>query len=142
VRGFIQADYAPYEGDDAFLAGPTERTAARWRDLSGLFAEERRRGILNVAVLNREVLLDIKSWDPATYRLVTGGEVAPTLRSVERVDVLPFLFADTPTPDVELVDRVRAQFTAGCSRRSGCQRRSRCPHALRPPRPTPATRRW
>ncbi|KOX14561.1 pyruvate formate lyase-activating protein [Saccharothrix sp. NRRL B-16348] len=113
------------------------------------------------------VLLDIKSWDPTTYRHVTGGEVAPTLRfarrlsdlgkpmwirfvlvpgltdaldnvegiasfvatlnGVQRVDVLPFhkmgapkypavgppfLLADTPTPDTELVERVRGQFTA------------------------------
>ena len=26
VRDFIQKNYTPYEGDDSFLAGPTERT--------------------------------------------------------------------------------------------------------------------
>ena len=26
VRSFIQANYTPYEGDDSFLSGPTERT--------------------------------------------------------------------------------------------------------------------
>ena len=31
------------------------------------------------------VLLDIKSWDPKTYRRVTGREVAPTLRFAERL---------------------------------------------------------
>ncbi|WP_086664521.1 pyruvate formate-lyase-activating protein [Lentzea kentuckyensis] len=31
------------------------------------------------------VLLDIKSWDPATYRHVTGGEVAPTLDFARRL---------------------------------------------------------
>ena len=31
------------------------------------------------------VLLDIKSWDPATYRRVTGREVEPTLRFAERL---------------------------------------------------------
>ena len=50
VRGFIQDNYTPYEGEDAFLAGPTERTTGLWWDLSGLFAEERRRGILDVDV--------------------------------------------------------------------------------------------
>ena len=30
-------------------------------------------------------LLDIKSWDPATYRRVTSGEVAPTLRFARRL---------------------------------------------------------
>ncbi|QTR04016.1 formate acetyltransferase, partial [Saccharothrix algeriensis] len=50
VHGFIRANHTPYEGDAAFLTGPTERTAALWRGLSGLFAEERRRGVLDVDV--------------------------------------------------------------------------------------------
>ncbi|MBP2471822.1 pyruvate formate lyase activating enzyme [Crossiella equi] len=32
------------------------------------------------------VLLDIKSWDPATYRTVTGAELAPTLEFARRLD--------------------------------------------------------
>ncbi|WP_113701229.1 formate C-acetyltransferase [Nonomuraea lactucae] len=47
VRAFIQANYKPYEGDDLFLAGPTERTRAVWGKVSALFPEERRRGILD-----------------------------------------------------------------------------------------------
>jgi hypothetical protein len=30
-------------------------------------------------------VLDIKSWDPATYRRVTGGDIAPTLRFARRL---------------------------------------------------------
>jgi formate C-acetyltransferase len=48
VRDFIQANYTPYEGDAAFLAGPTERTRAVWGKVARLFPEERRRGILDV----------------------------------------------------------------------------------------------
>ncbi|RKT69234.1 formate C-acetyltransferase [Saccharothrix variisporea] len=48
ARGFIQDNFTPYEGDAGFLSGPTARTNALWRDLSGLFAEERRRGVLDV----------------------------------------------------------------------------------------------
>ena len=33
------------------------------------------------------VLLDIKSWDPETYRQITGPHVAPTLRFAERLAV-------------------------------------------------------
>ncbi|MCP9948951.1 hypothetical protein [Actinomadura madurae] len=44
VRDFIQQNYAPYEGDASFLAGPTERTVAVWSKVSRLFPEERRRG--------------------------------------------------------------------------------------------------
>jgi len=48
VRAFIQANYTPYEGDSAFLAGPTDRTRAVWEAVSALFPEERSRGILDV----------------------------------------------------------------------------------------------
>ena len=30
VRDFIQQNYTPYEGDDSFLAGPTEATTKLW----------------------------------------------------------------------------------------------------------------
>ncbi|WP_369029706.1 formate C-acetyltransferase [Streptomyces adonidis] len=48
VRDFIQANYTPYEGDSAFLAGPTERTLMVWRKVSVHFPEERRKGIFDV----------------------------------------------------------------------------------------------
>ncbi|MER5301210.1 formate C-acetyltransferase [Streptomyces lasiicapitis] len=48
VRDFIQANYAPYEGDATFLAGPTDRTRTVWEKVSALFPEERRKGILDV----------------------------------------------------------------------------------------------
>jgi formate C-acetyltransferase len=48
VRDFIQANYTPYEGDAAFLAGPTERTRTVWQKIVALFPEERRKGILDV----------------------------------------------------------------------------------------------
>ncbi|MEV0488238.1 formate C-acetyltransferase [Streptomyces sp. NPDC050508] len=48
VRDFIQANYSPYEGDAAFLAGATERTRVVWEKVSALFPEERRKGILDV----------------------------------------------------------------------------------------------
>nr|WP_322973998.1 universal stress protein [Actinacidiphila oryziradicis] len=37
-----------YKGDAAFLTGPAERTRAVWGKVSALFAEERRKGILDV----------------------------------------------------------------------------------------------
>ncbi|WP_314413890.1 formate C-acetyltransferase [Streptomyces sp. DSM 40484] len=48
VRDFIQATYTPYEGDAAFLTGPTDRTLAVWHKVAALFPEERRRGVLDV----------------------------------------------------------------------------------------------
>jgi formate C-acetyltransferase len=50
VAAFIRGNYTPYEGDAAFLAGPTERTAALWRFVADLMVVERERGILDVDV--------------------------------------------------------------------------------------------
>lgn len=40
VRDFIQKNYTPYDGDDSFLAGPTEATTKLWADVMDLFAQE------------------------------------------------------------------------------------------------------
>nr|WP_255415667.1 formate C-acetyltransferase [Tropicimonas sp. IMCC34043] len=49
VRGFIQANYTPYAGDAAFLAGPTERTSKLWDELGVLLKKEREAGVLDVS---------------------------------------------------------------------------------------------
>ena len=48
TRLFLQQNYTPYEGDSAFLAGPTERTTGLWAALTELFPTERERGVLDV----------------------------------------------------------------------------------------------
>ena len=44
VRDFIQRNYTPYDGDESFLAGPTENTTKLWDEVMGLFAKEREAG--------------------------------------------------------------------------------------------------
>lgn len=44
VRDFIQRNYTPYDGDDSFLAGPTEATTELWADVMNLFAQETANG--------------------------------------------------------------------------------------------------
>ena len=44
VRGFIQDNYTPYEGDDSFLAGATENTKKLWAEVMELFKKERENG--------------------------------------------------------------------------------------------------
>lgn len=48
VRNFIQRNYTPYEGDDAFLTGTTERTNRVWEKCSDLIVEEVKKGIIDV----------------------------------------------------------------------------------------------
>ena len=44
TRDFIQHNYTPYDGDESFLAGPTEATNKLWSKLQELQAQERAKG--------------------------------------------------------------------------------------------------
>ncbi len=44
TRDFIQNNYTPYDGDQSFLAGPTEATDKLWKELQKLQKEERAKG--------------------------------------------------------------------------------------------------
>ena len=48
VRSFIQKNWTPYLGDDAFLTGPTRRTKAVWKRCEELLLQELKIGILDV----------------------------------------------------------------------------------------------
>ncbi|MGN0240801.1 MAG: hypothetical protein ACI4CS_03860, partial [Candidatus Weimeria sp.] len=44
VRDFIQKNYTPYDGDESFLEGPTDRTNRLWGKLQELQKQERAKG--------------------------------------------------------------------------------------------------
>ncbi|KXB35281.1 formate C-acetyltransferase [Atopobium deltae] len=49
VRNFIQLNYTPYDGDESFLAGPTEATTTLWDEVMDLFEQERQHnGVLDM----------------------------------------------------------------------------------------------
>ena len=51
VRGFIQANYTPYEGDSSFLSSPTEKTTKLWNKVLDLYKKEtENNGVLDVDV--------------------------------------------------------------------------------------------
>ena len=41
VRDFIQKNYTPYEGDESFLAEPTEKTKKLWDEVLELYKKEK-----------------------------------------------------------------------------------------------------
>lgn len=45
VRNFIQKNYTPYEGNDEFLAGPTERTKKLWDIVLDLYKQEKKQKV-------------------------------------------------------------------------------------------------
>ena len=59
VRDFIQRNYTPYVGDEAFLEGPTEATNILWGELKKLQKEE---------LVKPFVLLDSVLYRCAIYR--------------------------------------------------------------------------
>lgn len=48
VRDFIQKNYMPYEGNEEFLAGPTDKTKTLFEKASALMKEELYKGVLDV----------------------------------------------------------------------------------------------
>ena len=44
VRGFIQFNYTPYEGDSKFLKGATDKTKKLWNEVLELYKKERENG--------------------------------------------------------------------------------------------------
>ena len=62
VRDFIQENYTPYEGDEAFLEGPTEATDKLWGRLQELQKEERAKG--GVLDMETEVVSGITAYGP------------------------------------------------------------------------------
>ena len=61
VRDFIQKNYTPYEGDESFLVGPTERTQKLWKKVLDLFEKERKKGVLDVAT---DVVSNVNAFKP------------------------------------------------------------------------------
>ena len=62
VRNFIQENYTPYEGDDSFLAGPTEATTKLWAQVMDLSKQEREAG--GVLDMDTKIVSTITSHGP------------------------------------------------------------------------------
>ena len=62
VRDFIQRNYTPYEGDDTFLAGPTQNTKDLWAMVMDLTKKEREAG--GVLDMDTKVVSTLTSHGP------------------------------------------------------------------------------
>ena len=62
VRDFIQKNYTPYQGDESFLAGPTEATDKLWGALQKLQKAERAKG--GVLDMETEVVSGLTAYGP------------------------------------------------------------------------------
>ena len=75
VRDFIQKNYKPYDGDEHFLAGPTDATNKLWGVLQGLQKEERAKG--GVLDMDTEIVSGITAHEP--------GYISEDLKDLEAV---------------------------------------------------------
>ena len=75
VRDFIQKNYTPYDGDEAFLAGPTEATDKLWARVQEYQKEERAKG--GVLDMETEVVSSITAYPPSY--------IDPALKELEKV---------------------------------------------------------
>ncbi len=62
VRDFIQKNYTPYDGDESFLADPTDATNTLWGKLQELQAAERAKG--GVLDMETEIVSSLTSYGP------------------------------------------------------------------------------
>ena len=62
VRSFIKHNYTPYDGDEAFLASPTDNTVSLWSTALDLFKKEREAG--GVLDMDTKVISTITSHAP------------------------------------------------------------------------------
>ena len=62
VRDFIQMNYTPYDGDDAFLAGPTKATQTLWDQVMELTKQEQEKG--GVLDMDTKIISTITSHGP------------------------------------------------------------------------------
>jgi len=83
VRDFIQQNYAPYDGDESFLAKATPRTKGIWDRLSALFVEERKKGVLDVSQIPSGILAHGPGFIDREREIIVGLQTeAPLKRAI------------------------------------------------------------
>jgi formate C-acetyltransferase len=83
VRDFIQQNYAPYDGNEAFLAGATGRTRKIWGRLNEMFIEERRKGVLDVSQIPSSITSHAPGYIDRENEIIVGLQTeAPLKRAI------------------------------------------------------------
>ena len=75
VRDFIQKNYTVYDGDESFLAGPTDATNKLWGILQGLQKEERAKG--GVLDMDTHIVTGINAHKP--------GYIDESMKDLEKI---------------------------------------------------------
>ena len=96
VRDFIQNNYTPYEGDDSFLAGPTDRTTKLWDEVLKLYEKERENG----------GVLDADTKTPSAINAYEAGYIDKDLEQIVGLQTdAPLKRAIMPNGGIRIVEK-------------------------------------
>ena len=101
VRGFIQANYTPYEGDSKFLAGATEKTKKLWDEVLELYKKERENG----------GVLDADCKTPSSVNAYEAGYIDKDLEEIVGLQTdAPLKRAIMPNGGIRIVEKSAAAY--------------------------------
>jgi formate C-acetyltransferase len=96
VRGFIQSNYTPYEGDSKFLAGPTDKTKKLWDKVLDLYKKERENG----------GVLDADCKTPSSINAYEAGYIDKNLEEIVGLQTdAPLKRAIMPNGGIRIVEK-------------------------------------
>ena len=96
VRDFIQSNYTPYEGDDSFLVGPTDRTKKLWNEVLKLYEKERENG----------GVLDADTKTPSAINAYDAGYIDKNLEQIVGLQTdAPLKRAIMPNGGIRIVEK-------------------------------------
>ena len=96
VRGFIQSNYTPYEGDSKFLTGATDKTKKLWNEVLELYKKERENG----------GVLDADCKTPSSINAYEAGYIDKDLEEIVGLQTdAPLKRAIMPNGGIRIVEK-------------------------------------
>ena len=96
VRDFIQNNYTPYEGDDSFLSGPTDRTNRLWNTVLALYKKE----------MDNGGVLDADTKTPSSINAYEAGYIDKDLEQIVGLQTdSPLKRAIMPAGGIRIVEK-------------------------------------
>ncbi len=101
VRGFIQSNYTPYEGDSKFLEGATDKTKKLWDEVLELYKKERENG----------GVLDADCKTPSAVNAYEAGYIDKDLEEIVGLQTdAPLKRAIMPNGGIRIVEKSAASY--------------------------------
>ncbi len=114
VRNFIQTNYKPYEGDESFLCGPTERTKTVYAKFDELLKKEHENG--GVLDVDTETVTSLTAYAPGYLdkenEIIVGLQTdAPLRRGVNPFGGINMTRKACKAYGYQLSDKIEQEFT-------------------------------